>query len=377
MKLAYLYHSTCNSGGVERILCDKTYSLIERGIEIVIITTNQRGRDNFYQFHDKIKFYDLGINYDQSNKTEIRSCVQTHFERLDTLLKQLSVDITISMFDVDVNFIHKLTDGSKKIVEIHGPKYYSFQILAQECSGIKFLCRAVRIVWGLLKNVYILRKVDKFIVLTEEDKKLWFELNNVQCIPNFSRLEYCECEFPDYTKNRVIAVGRLVTQKGFQLLIDSWSIVNKYYPNWTLSIYGDGNLKEKLQNQIDSLNLSNVITLEGATKDITKEYRSSSICAMSSVSEGLSLVLLEAMIIKLPIVSTYCQCGPRDLIDHNETGLLVDRDKNLLAQSLIDLMSSEEKRKTMGLKGYEKSKLFSKEAIIDKWITLFNSLTVK
>ncbi|MFI3303731.1 MAG: glycosyltransferase family 4 protein [Rikenellaceae bacterium] len=379
MRVAYLYHSTCNSGGVERILCDKTHSLIERGVEIVVITTNQRGRDNFYQFNDKIEFFDLDINYDLSDRSQIRNCVQTHFERLDALLKRLSVDITISMFDVDVNFIHKLTDGSKKIVEIHGPKYFCFQILAQECSGLKFLTRAAKMVVGLLKNISVLRKVDKFVVLTEQDKKLWFELDNIECIPNFSRVEYRDDILPDYSEKRVVSVGRLVTQKGFEYLIDAWSIVKKSYPDWKLSIYGDGNLRDKLQSQIDRLGLSDVITLEGTTKEISKEYLASSMYVLSSVSEGLAIVLLEAMILKLPVVSFACQCGPRDLIDHNETGLLVDRvgDTTGLAQAMMELMASEERRKKTGLMGYDKSKLFHKDIIIDKWVALFNNLVGK
>lgn len=382
LKIVYLYHSTFNSGGGERILCDKTRALIERGVEIIIITVNQQSRANFYDFDPAITFYDLDINYGVCSNSNIskrddeKRKKRLHFERLDALLKVIKPDITISMFYKEVSFLHKLTDGSKKIAEIHGPKYFGFEVLSRHFSGLAYYLRAAVNYIYLLNLIRGLRKLDKFVVLTEEDLKLWYELKNVVYIPNFSQLKYEDDVYPDYKAKRVIAMGRLDMQKGFDYLIDSWAIVNKQYPDWSLSIYGGGALRDSLQRQIDSLGLSSSITLEGVTSNVVDAYRKSSIYVMSSRSEGMPLVMLEAMVCKLPVVSYACQCGPRDLIDQNQTGFLIDKvgDVSGLAAGLMRLMESEELRRDMGEASYNKSKCYNESVVIDRWMSLFKEI---
>ena len=110
--------------------------------------------------------------------------------------------------------------------------------------------------------------------------------------------------------HRVIAIGRLTYQKGFDRLIDAWTIVNRRHPDWKLDIFGEGIRREALNKQIRNNGLEKSVTIHPFTKNIAQEYLNSSIFALSSNYEGFVLVLLEAMGCGLPCVAFDCPNGP-------------------------------------------------------------------
>ena len=99
------------------------------------------------------------------------------------------------------------------------------------------------------------------------------------------------CESTPLTQKRAIAVGRLSRQKGFDMLVEAWALIEKEVPDWKLDIYGQGPLQKELQGQIDGLGLRN-IELKGFSDDIHKEYMESSLFFLSSRYEGFVLVLM-------------------------------------------------------------------------------------
>ena len=127
MKIVYCINGTYNSGGMEKVLCNKANYFSEQlGYDVTIITTEQKGRDNFFNFSNKIKFIDLGINYDDDNYKSIfvklyesNKKRKIHFLKLMEILERIKPDVCISMFDRDFSFLYKIKDGSKKILEFH------------------------------------------------------------------------------------------------------------------------------------------------------------------------------------------------------------------------------------------------------------------
>ena len=121
----------------------------------------------------------------------------------------------------------------------------------------------------------------------------------------------------------ILNVGRLTPDKRQDLLIQAW-YKNKHKNDWKLWIVGDGEKKNELQLQIESLGLSNSVELLPATKNIDSIYRQASFFAFSSRFEGFGLVLLEAMSYGIPCLAFDCPSGPRDIIDDGINGFLVD-----------------------------------------------------
>ena len=381
MKIAYLISSTYNNGGMERILCDVTSSLVARCVDVYIVTTNQQDKTNFFSFNTTISFHDLNISYEEGEKitnfkkrrSRLKELRDEYLYKTESTLNEIKPDITVTLSNEDIS---SLKDGSKKVAWFHYSAQNTFVNIKSRYSGVQYISRYLLAVWRRKEVVRGLNKLSRFVVLTKEDTTLWKGVNNISYIPNFPQYEWDDMLQRDYSVKRVITAGRFVPLKGFHLLIDAWAIVAKRFPDWKLSIFGDGQLKDKLQQQIEALSLNDVVVLEGRTNDMYTEYLTSSIYAMSSGVEGMPLVLLEAMICKLPIVSYACPCGPKELIDDGKTGVLVGDYGNIkcLAEGIIRLIESESLRQSMGQLGYEKSKTYNRECIVDSWVSLFDEI---
>lgn len=185
----------------------------------------------------------------------------------------------------------------------------------------------------------------------------------------------------DKTLRKIIAVGSLSNQKRFDKLI---SAIKHLYDNnkllgFTVDIFGEGGLRSSLQDQIDDSGLVGIISLRGLSTKIEHEYIQSDIFVLCSDYEGQPNVLLEAMSCGLACVSTDCDFGPREIIDHGKNGLLVPVDDiNQLASAIHQLISNQELRNKLGRTAQEKIKTeFSQEVIIQKWLDLFKELTQK
>ncbi|KRN33107.1 epss [Liquorilactobacillus mali] len=175
---------------------------------------------------------------------------------------------------------------------------------------------------------------------------------------------------------RIIAVGRLVDQKGFDILVNVWSIIkkDKISEGWTLDIFGEGPLREKLINQIDELNLSD-IKINNFTNEIKKEYLKSSIFVLSSRFEGFVLVLMEAQSAGLPVVSFDIKEGPSEIIVQGENGFLIKPfDKNEMARKILFLMENENKRIQFSNNSDKIIRKFDTKLIINDWEELFEEL---
>lgn len=376
MKIAYCIAGTRHSGGMERVLANKANYLVGQGYEVVIITTDQHGAPSFFSLDEKIKCYDLGINYEENNgRSFFNKLIHypgkqwRHKKRLTDLLKKEKPDITISMFCNDVSFMPHIKDGSKKILEIHFSKYKRIQY------GRKGLWKLADR-WLSRQDEKWVRRFDKFVVLTEEDRRYWGDLDNITVIPNART--FTPSQTADMENKKVIAVGRYTYQKGFERLIEAWRLIAPDFPDWRLEIVGDGEQRTTLKEMTVRYGIGNSVALVPANNEIEKHYISSSVYAMTSRYEGLPMVLLEAQAFGLPIISFNCKCGPSDIVDNGKNGFLVEEGNvPAFASQLRKVMADVELRKKMSRNALEASKKFSVEPVMSRWMQLFESLTEK
>jgi len=376
MKIAYCIPSLYIPGGMERVLTIKAnYFADIFGYEVFIILTDGKDKTPYYQLSPKIHLINLDINYDDLNGQTFYKRLpgyllkqQIFKRRLRKCLMDVKPDITVSMLRREINFINTIQDGSKKIGEIHVNKSNFRDFNEEKASPVKKLLAKL---W-MKQLVGELKKLDKFVTLSHEDKEKWTELNNSIAIHN--PLSFYPDKTSGCSNNQVIAVGRLIPQKGFDMLIDAWKIVSDRHPEWILRIYGECEQKEYLA-QINRLGIEKTCKLEGAVSDIVDKYLESSIFVLSSRFEGFGMVITEAMACGLPAVSFACPCGPKDIINDGKDGFLVEPGNiETLAEKIIYLIANEDIRKKMGLEARANSERFKMESIASQWKTLFESL---
>lgn len=172
------------------------------------------------------------------------------------------------------------------------------------------------------------------------------------------------------------AMGRLVPQKGFDLLLRAFSKIAGRQPGWMLMIYGEGPQREELQMLAERLNVSGRVCFQGAVTNPFDRLREADLFAFSSRYEGFGMALAEAMACGLPVVSFDCPEGPGQIIRHNVDGLLVPpQDVDALADALEYLISHEEERKRLAARAPDVCRRFNLENILGMWDQLFAALS--
>lgn len=220
------------------------------------------------------------------------------------------------------------------------------------------------------KFFYCKLKLDKVIVLTESDKKHYQSIvKSVQLLSNPSPLIVSDYNY-DKSSKTIISLGRLVYEKGYDLLIKAWAIVESCHPEWALHIYGEGKDKYKLEKIIVENKVKNLI-LKGFTGDIQSVYDNSAFYVMSSRFEGFGMVLVEAQSRGLPIVSFNCPSGPSEIVHHDIDGYLVENGNVLaLAESIIKLIKDDVLRGRMSKRALDSAKAYQIDTIMEKWLYL-------
>ncbi|AAB99063.1 capsular polysaccharide biosynthsis protein M [Methanocaldococcus jannaschii DSM 2661] len=263
----------------------------------------------------------------------------------------------------------------------------------------------------ILAYKYFYKYADIIIVQTQENKKIiesHFKSlkNKTKIVPNVYEIdklqqlsnEPLEKQYRNIFKDSFvfINIGRLTEQKGQWFLIRSFKRVTEKYPNAKLIILGDGELKNKLQELINKLNLQNNVYLLGMQKNPFKFLKHSNCFVFSSLWEGLPNTVIEALSLNLPVISTDCKTGPREILcpelnisdkidypyygkygiltkpfsrefiwqDLNEKPLI--EEEKMLADLMIKMIEDEDLRKRYS-NGLERAKDFDIEKIIKEW----------
>lgn len=173
----------------------------------------------------------------------------------------------------------------------------------------------------------------------------------------------------------ILAAGRLAPGKQFGQLIDAFGRVYADYPDWTLRIYGSGPLEDSLKNQAVRLNIAHAVQIVPPVKNLELEWPKAGLLAITSRSEGLPLVIMEAAGAGVPTISYDCLTGPAELIEDGISGLLVPiNNVGSMSQALDRLMGDNELRQKLGQAAKKNIGDYSPTRIDDMWDELYSSL---
>jgi len=376
-KIVFCTPAIYSAGGVERVVAIKANYFAERlGYDVSIIVTEGKGSDAFFPVSNQVRIINYELNFEELWQLPFWKKVIAYIrkqrlfkKKLEADLMQIRPDFVISTLRREINFINQIKDGSIKIGELHVNRanYRTFD--GRNSNWVKRLFSRF---WSrsLLGH---LKQLDRMVVLTDSALSDWPELDNVVKIPD--PLPFKIESNSELSAKRVVSIGRYAYDKGNDLLLRAWAIIEKQAPDWTLDVYGNGD-RASYQQQLVELGIDQQrCHLYGPTTDVKKVYLSSSLFVLPSRFEGFGLVLIEAMACGVPVIAFDCENGPRSIINHGASGFLIPPfDVEAMADKILLLMRDDTLRKAMGFKAQKAACQYDIDTVGKLWKQLFDEL---
>lgn len=313
----FLVIPTLKQGGAERVISELGNYFITQGVDVEMVLLAES--DDFYHLDDSICIHRLGF-VNEGKIGKILSIIKTFF-KLRGLLKKNNPDKILCFMD------------KYNIFTLLSALFLKIDVFISDRSNpklkINFLMyMAKKLIYPFAKGIIAQTTLAKDVIQKITNHK------NIIVLPNPVKAVNL---YSDVGRDRIILnVGRLVPEKGQKYLIETF--YNLHNKDWKLVILGEGPLRERLESQIIELNLSNSVIMPGSVKNIDHWMAKSSIFVLSSISEGFPNVLIEAMSAGVPCISFDCNAGPRDIIQNNINGILVETGNVSSLKESIDLL---------------------------------------
>ncbi|MGR9105939.1 MAG: glycosyltransferase family 4 protein [Gammaproteobacteria bacterium] len=355
----FCFISSLGPGGAERVVANLSNFWVLKGHEVSVVIYDKRAEPFFY-LENKVNL----VKCDLSGGSLVKR-FYNHIFRIPTfrrIIKEGDPDIVVSFIDRTNVLVLLSTIGLKVptvVSERIDPRFYSPGLF-----------------WNWLrKRIY--HRASAVVALSQQQAD-WFSkfCQNVYVIPNPVPSVPSEPTGKCGPSNKVVAAGRLVKQKGFDILIESFSRAIDRDSGWILEIFGEGPERNALQRQIDYLQLSHQIRLMGLAENLPDRLKDATCFVLSSRFEGFPNVLLEALNNRCPPIAVDCTDSIRDILQDGTNGIIVplgDIDK--LSSALARMITDRNYRNRLAENGPRISQKFGIQEISARWETLFESVT--
>ncbi len=356
--------SSLSSGGAERVMSIMANYWVEKGWKITMITLDATASD-FYTLHPNVKRVALGLMGDSYNPWV---AIRNNIIRLIKLRRE----IKSSKPDIVISFVDRMN-----IMTLLATRGLGLKVAISERTDPA--CHDCGRIWSLLRNLTY-PWADAIVVQSDKVRQ-WIEKivkkgttfvipNPISNVNEKTNPEQSDTAFRGNTKSKqiIVAIGRLCSEKGFDLLLNAFAMITQSHHNWRLFIFGDGEDRDTLTQLANKLEIAKLVSLPGRIKDPMQFLRKADIFVLSSRYEGFPNALLEAMGCGLPVISFDCPSGPREIIRDGIDGLLVPpEDVNALATAMSHLITDSALRKRLAARAPEVLERFGMEKIMGMW----------
>lgn len=366
-KLALFVSNLCNVGGTERVTALLANELIEQ-YDCSIVTLF-KDKDIYFKLNSRIQLINI-----YNNRVKLKEVIFKSISKYINIIEENNFDII---------FIIGKNNGIMPLIAAY---LTNTKVVFCEHNSILnyrfYNENLIKKIYRKLFQILILKLSDKIVVLTDREKNIFLNLYNIKndkilIIPNYLDDTILEKNIVyNVTSKKIITVGRIDYQKGYEYLIEVARLVFEKHPDWQWDIYGDGEAeyKNKIINLINKHNLQNYIILQGNRSDIYDLYKNYSLFVMTSRFEGFGMVLVEAKAKKLPLLSFDINSGPSDIIRNGIDGFLVKPfDCQMMADKIFELIENPELRQKFSDNAHGNIDKFSKEKIIKQWCDLIET----
>lgn len=354
-KVTFFIYNMYTGGGTEKAVSLIANNLVNE-YEVEIISLCKNKGNPFYSLNKKIKL----ISILDETVTRFRLYSPILYYKIRKKLKGYKTDFFVSS---NMNYIPLtlfMKNRSKYIVWEH----YSTGIVMKK--NYRYWVRK------LASKV-----ADKIVVLTNKDREANIDKFNTtpeKIVAIYNPMEMKENgEVYNVSSKKIISAGHLINIKGFDMAIEVAKKVFEKHSDWEWHVWGDGILKDELQAKIKKYGLENNFKLMGRTDKLLELYKEYALFVLTSRSEGLGMVNIEAHCAHLPIVSFDCPFGPSEIIQDNINGYLIDCfDIEKMADKINFLIENSPKREEMSKNTMLDKEKFAMTSVIKKWKELLN-----
>ena len=327
LKKIIIFYPSFERGGVEIILINLINFFLKKKIEVVLIASNiKRGLFKSKLFKSKyIESSPILFLPDRINKALSAS------KALKNEIKKSKKENTIILS----------LQGSSLAIIIS--KFLGFKIVVRNAEDPLYSTiyaeNKIQSLIILFLKILFYNFADKIITNSKGSgnslKKILIHKKKVYPIYN-PYLKKLNKNLSHKKYKNLLSVGRLAKQKDFYNLIIAFNIIKDQIPKYKLIIVGDGYLKDKLKKLVNDLGLNNRIIFTGWKTNLKKYYLNSKLFILNSLYEGLGNVLIDAVNFNLPIITTNCKSGPKEIIDYGNGGFLVPiKSPTLLSKKIL------------------------------------------
>lgn len=354
--------SSLGGGGAEKVIASLANSYSARGVNVTLVTFDDtETKPDVYGLSDSVHRSLICASSSLGLFSRLRAHAKRYW-RLRRLLRAERPDVVLA-FMTPTNLLAIAATKALRIrcvvSERTNPAYYNYDLT---CNSLRFI---------------LYRKADCVVAQTPQIARWLFKktASRAFVIPNFVG----ENSAPTTVRKikRIVAMGRLIRQKGFGLLISAFAKLAEDFPDWTLWILGEGPERDVLERQIDGLSVQQRVQLCGFIKQPIEIIQSASIFVQPSRFEGFPNTLLEAMACGCPAIATH-KAGDM-LIKDGVNGLLIPADDvDALSKALKRLIENPQLRNNLGEAAYAVRETFSEERVMRLWDkVLFPSLRIE
>jgi glycosyltransferase involved in cell wall biosynthesis len=359
MRIVFVIHEL-SAGGAERVVSLMAGHWHAAGHEVSILSYDDGSRAPFYHIPEGVRLKSLGIV----------GVPRNFFDALAINVRRLSVlrrAIKDAAPDVVIAFLHETN-----VQTILATRGLGVPVIVSERSNPAF--NTMGRVWRmLLKPSY--RFASGIVLQTQKVKEhfSWMPPSKLHVVPNpvsAPKPAQADPPPPDMLPQGpyILAVGRLIPLKGFDVLLRAFAQAAEDAKEWKLVFVGEGKERAVLEAQAQDLRVEDRVFFTGRVKDVGAIYAEAEIFVLSSFFEGFPNVLCEAMAHGLPVIAANCDYGPADIVRPGIDGLLVPvKDEQALAEALQKLMGDEKMRCSMGERTAEIIERFGMEKIMERW----------
>jgi glycosyltransferase involved in cell wall biosynthesis len=363
MKIMLLV-STMGSGGAERVAATLVNAWAERGHEVTLVATYSKRAPCFYAISDKVRLIHLAEVVGENKGGAMQYL--TRLKTLRSMIRDARADVIVS-FLTNVNVMTIVATLGMKVPVIACE--HNNPAADQRTKLWRLLCR------------YTYPRASLLTVLTDSIAASFREMvpaaRHIEVVPNplaEELLAQSDVPAEHQTRKRIVSVGRLNTQKQFDVLISAFAKLAAKIDDVDLWIWGEGDERQALEAQIASLGMTQRIFLPGSTSTPWQEMKRARAFAVSSRFEGLPMALMESMALGVPVVSFDCPSGPRELTRDGRDGLLVPPgDADALVDGMTRLLIDDALCEEMGRRAAQSVReRYGLQAVLPKWDQMFS-----